>query len=70
MKKYTISPGMHHGIFVVPSLLQATPVVPSEEPVQVFGYLQKQGRRLKGWHQRWFEIRGQHMYHYKTNAVS
>ena len=61
---------MHHDIFVVPSLLQATPVVPSEEPVQVFGYLQKQGRRLKGWHQRWFEIRGQHMYHYKTNAVS
>ena len=51
-------------------LLQDSPVVPSNEPVQVFGYLQKQGRRLKGWHQRWFEIRGQHMYYYKTNAVS
>ena len=46
------------------------PVVQSNEPVEVFGYLQKKGRRLKAWHQRWFEIRGQHMYYFKSNSVS
>ena len=45
-------------------------MVESDDPVEVFGYLQKQGRRLKGWHQRWFEIRGQHMYYFKNNTVS
>jgi hypothetical protein len=43
-------------------------VVQSNEPVEVFGYLQKKGRRLKAWHQRWFEIRGQHMYYFKSNS--
>lgn len=41
----------------------------SEERVLIEGNLQKLGRRFKGWHQRYFRIKGSHMYYYKK-AVS
>ena len=40
-----------------------------EERVLIEGNLQKLGRRFKGWHQRYFRIKGSHMYYYKK-AVS
>ena len=41
----------------------------SEERVLIEGNLHKLGRRFKGWHRRYFRIRGCHMFYYKT-AVS
>ena len=41
-----------------------------DEPVLVRGNLQKLGKRFKGWHQRYFEIQGSHMYYYKNASVS
>ena len=46
------------------------PVAPTEEPILMKGNLQKLGKVFKGWHQRYFEIQGRHMYHYKSSAVS
>ena len=40
-----------------------------EERVLIEGNLQKLGRRFKGWHQRYFRIKGSHMYYHKK-AVS
>ena len=40
-----------------------------EERVLIEGDLQKLGRRFKRWHQRYFRIKGSHMYYYKK-AVS
>ena len=45
------------------------PESPTEVPVQVRGNLQKMGKRLKGWHTRYFEIQGSHMYYYKNHTV-
>ena len=45
-------------------------VSPKDEPVLVRGNLQKLGKRFKGWHQRYFEIQGSHMYYYKNATVS
>lgn len=36
-----------------------------EERVLIEGDLQKLGRRFKRWHQRYFRIKGSHMYYYK-----
>ena len=40
-----------------------------DERILIEGNLHKHGRRFKGWHQRYFRIKGSHLYHYKT-AVS
>lgn len=34
------------------------------------GNLHKLGKRFKGWHQRYFEVQGSHMYYYKNATVS
>ena len=36
-----------------------------KERVLIEGNLQKLGRRFKRWHQRYFRIKGSHMYYYK-----
>ena len=37
----------------------------AEERVLIEGYLHKLGRMFKGWHRRYFRIKGSHMYYYK-----
>ena len=57
-----------HNIAILQS--GVVPVSPTDEPVLVRGNLQKLGKRFKGWHQRYFEIQGSHMYYYKNASVS
>lgn len=44
-------------------------VSPDEEPIVLKSFLHKKGKRFKGWHQRYFEIQGTHMYYYKSAKV-
>ena len=52
------------------NILMQGPLSPTEAPVLVRGNLHKLGKRLKGWHQRYFEVQGSHMYYYKNTTVS
>lgn len=46
----------------------AHPLDPRVAPVLISGNLQKKGKIFKGWHQRYFEMQGRHMFYYKTQA--
>ena len=46
------------------------PPSPSALPVSLKSNLHKKGKRFKGWHQRYFEIQGKHLYYYKNHKVS
>lgn len=62
---------IYYVVFFLFTLSQeVAPPSPSREPVVLKSNLHKKGKRLRGWHQRYFEIQGTHMYYYKNQTVS
>lgn len=57
-------------VFLFTLSQEVAPPSPSREPVLLKSNLHKKGKRLRGWHQRYFEIQGTHMYYYKNQTVS
>lgn len=56
--------------FLLVVFQEVIPPSPTKQPISLKSNLHKKGKRFKGWHQRYFEIQGKHMYYYKNHTVS